>query len=95
MAKRIRPADLPILTETVGGEPLELPTLTETPEEQPSARQFGPEQCRLLAEALFPRLEAMLLEAISSSPDADWQTAMRQVRDALPELIYQTVQKQR
>ena len=93
MAKRIRPADLPILTETVGGEPLELPTLTETFVDQLSALKFGPEQSRQLAEALFPKLEAKLLEAINSTPD--WQAAMQQVRNDLPELIRQSVNKPR
>lgn len=89
MVKRIRPADLPILTETVGGEPLELPMLTERFVEQ--ALDAG--QCRKLAEALFPKLEANLLEAINST--SDWQTAMQQVRHDLPELIRQSANKPR
>jgi hypothetical protein len=95
MVKRIRPADLPILTETVGGEPLELPTLTETFEEQLSTSQLDREQCRHLAEALFPELEAKLLAALNSSPEADWQTAMQQVRLALPDLIRKALQEAR
>ncbi|MBU0621370.1 MAG: hypothetical protein KJ795_05950 [Gammaproteobacteria bacterium] len=89
MAKRIRPDDLPILTETVGGEPLELPTLTETFVEQ----LLDAGQCRKLADVLFPLLEAKLLEAINSTPD--WQTAMRRMRSDLPELIRQSVNKPR
>lgn len=84
MTRRIRPADLPILTETVGGDPLELPTFTGT---------LGTVQSQQLAETLFPLLEAKLLEAINTTPD--WPSAMRQVREALPDLIRQSSRKAR
>lgn len=84
MSRRIRPADLPILTETVGGTPLELPTLTETLEGV---------QSQQLAEELFPLLEDKLLEAINTTPD--WTSAMQQVRAALPALIRQSARKSR
>lgn len=84
MIRRIRPDDLPILTETVGSAPLELPTLTETLEGV---------QSQQLAEDLFPLLEAKLLDAINSTPD--WSTAMQQVRASLPSLIRQSARKVR
>ena len=99
MAKPIRPSDLPILTDTVGGTPLELPTLTETlgglSDVADRPAHLSDAQCRLLAEQLFPRLEAELLDALSSSPNASWETAMRQIRSNLPGLIRDALKKSR
>ncbi len=88
------PELLPVLTETADGTVLELPTLTETVEEHKvPALRFSDEQCRQLAEYLFPRLEETLLNALSASPEANWQTAMQQVRAALPKLILTATQQ--
>ena len=93
MAKSIRTSNLPILTETVDSAPLDLPTLTDTVEEQIAS--LSDTQCRQLAERLFPKLEAKLLEALSSAPEANWQTAMQQVHTALPALIRNALQQPR
>ena len=95
----INPDLLPILTETVDGTPIDLPTLTEAvsahlPAKKP-AFQLSTEQCQQLAERLFPQLEAALRDAIGSRSEARWEKAMQQVRDALPDLISNTVQQPR
>jgi len=91
MAKSRRTSDVPILTETVDSSPLDLPTLTDAIEEHLTTLSAA--ECRRLAEKLFPDLEAALLNAISSTPDSNWDTAMQQVRKALPELIRKAVQE--
>jgi hypothetical protein len=93
MAKSTRSSRLPILTKTVDSVPLDLPTLTEVIEEQIAT--LSDEQCRRLAEQLFPKLETALLEALSNSPQSDWQMAMQQVRNALPALIQNALQEPR
>jgi len=95
----INPDLLPILTEMADGTVLDLPTLTETvgielADKQP-AFPLSDEQCRQLAEQLFPQLEATLRDAIGSRSEARWEKSMQQVRDALPDLIRDTVQKPR
>ncbi len=90
---------LPILTETADGTVLELPMLTETIGGQRAGKKSAPllteEQCRQLAEQLFPQLEATLRDAIGSRSEARWVKSMQQVRAALPDLIRDTVQKPR
>jgi hypothetical protein len=79
---------LPILTETADGSVLDLPILTETVGEDTSpALPLSDTQCQHLAEQLFPRLEATLLNALGASPETTWQSAMQQVRTTLPELL--------
>ncbi|MBI4808610.1 MAG: hypothetical protein HY799_06670 [Nitrosomonadales bacterium] len=86
---------LPILTEKADGTVLDLPTLTDAVNSKTAAgkRPFplNDEQCRQLAEQLFPELEAKLREAIGSRSEARWKKAMQQVRAALPDLISDTV----
>jgi hypothetical protein len=91
MAKSRRTPDVPILTETVDSSPLDLPTLTEAVEEHIAT--LSARECQRLAEKLFPDLEAAILDAISSTPDANWDTAMQQVRKALPKLIRKAAQE--
>jgi hypothetical protein len=97
--RRINPDLLPILTETADGTVLDLPTLTETVDEQHSAAPadalLTDEQCRQLAEQLFPGLEAALRNAIGSRSEARWEKSMQQVRNTLPDLIRDAIQKQR
>ncbi len=90
MAKSKRTAEVPILTEMVDSAPLDLPTLTDAIEEHPTPPSSG--EYQRLAEKLFPDLEAVMLDAISSTPDADWNSAMQLVRKALPELIRKAAQ---
>jgi hypothetical protein len=85
MAKTKRQSELPILTETVDNVPLDLPILTEVIEGQLDL--LSNKQCLQLAESLFPKLETALLNALSSSPETDWQSAMKLVRKELPKLI--------
>jgi len=99
MVRLIHPESLPILTETADGTPIDLPVLRETVEDQlvnsAQALSLSSEQCYKLAEQLLPKIEATLLDAVSSSPDADWQTVMQKVRSHLPSLISQAVEKLR
>jgi hypothetical protein len=91
MKPRIDPDLLPILTETADGTVLDLPTLTETLDSELEAAApslpLTDEQCRQLAEQLFPRLEATLRDAIGSRSEARWAAAMQQVQARLPDLI--------
>ncbi len=91
----INPDLLPILTETVDGTPINLPTLTETVSAHLAAAKpafpLSNEQCQLLAERLFPQLEATLRNAIGSRSEAKWEKAMQQVQAALPDLISDAV----
>ena len=91
MAKSKRTSDVPILTETVDSSPLDLPTLTEAIEEHLAT--LSARECQRLAERLFPNLEAAILDAISSTPDSNWDTAMQQVRKTLPGLIRKAAQE--
>jgi hypothetical protein len=91
MAKSKRTLDVPILTETVDSSPLDLPTLTDAIEEHTTS--LSARECQRLAEKLFPDLESAFLDAISSTPDANWDTAMQQVRKALPKLIRKAAQE--
>lgn len=91
MAKSKRTSDVPILTETVDSSPLDLPTLTDAIEEQLTT--LSAQECQRLAEKLFPDLEAAILDAISSTPDSNWDTAMQQVRKSLPKLIRKAAQE--
>ncbi|OIR04780.1 hypothetical protein GALL_131660 [mine drainage metagenome] len=91
MAKSKRTSDVPILTETVDSSPLDLPTLTDAVEEHIAT--LSAKECQRLAEKLFPDLESAFLDAISSTPDANWDTAMQQVRKALPKLIRKAAQE--
>ncbi|MBI5006175.1 MAG: hypothetical protein HZB95_03520 [Nitrosomonadales bacterium] len=97
--KDINPDLLPILTELADGTVLDLPTLTETVGSKRAVQQpafpLSDEQCRQLAEQLFPQLETALRAAIGSRSEAKWEKAMQQVRTALPDLIRDTVQKPR
>lgn len=99
MPRVILPDSLPILTETADGTPLDLPILMETVEEHltstTNALLLNDKQCHELAEQLLPQIEATLLDAISSSPEADWQSAIQQVRVNLPSLIRQALQELR
>ena len=99
MNSHIKHGLLPILTETADGTVLDLPMLTEAVEEHIAstapAFPLSDEQCQQLAELLFPRLEIALRNAISSRSEARWEKSMQQVRDALPGLIRDTVQKSR
>ncbi|HLP98735.1 MAG TPA: hypothetical protein VK149_09845 [Sideroxyarcus sp.] len=99
MMSRINPDLLPILTETADGSPLDLPLLTEAVEGHivaaAPALPLTEEQCRQLAEQLFPRLEAALREAIGSRSEAKWEKSMQQVRDKLPALIRNAAQESR
>jgi hypothetical protein len=93
----INPDLLPILTETADGKVLDLPTLTETISENPAPAKtvfpLSDEQCRKLAEQLFPQLETKLREAIGSRSEARWEKAMQQIQDVLPDLIHSAIQK--
>lgn len=93
----INPDLLPILTETADGTVLNLPILTEAIEGHVAPQEPGSllsdEQCRQLAEQLFPHLEATLREAIGSRSEARWEKAMQHVRNALPDLIRIGAQK--
>ena len=94
----INPDLLPTLTDTVDGTAIDLPMLTETVGKKLSAPITLPlsdQQCRQLAEQLFPLLEATLRDAIGSRSEARWEKSMQQVRNALPNLIRNTVQKPR
>lgn len=95
----INPDLIPVLTETADGTVLDVPTLTEAVGEQPvkaePAFPLSAEQCGQLAEQLFPQLEATLRAAIGSRSEARWEKSMQQVRNALPDLIHDTVQKPR
>ena len=91
MAKSRRTSDVPILTETVDSSPLDLPTLTDAIEEHITT--LSAKECQRLAEKLFPDLESAFLDAISSTPDANWDAAMQQVRKALPKLIRKAAQE--
>ncbi len=95
----INPDLLPILTELADGSVLELPMLTETvvaaPTEMAPAFLLDEQQCRQLAEELFPELESTLRNAIGSRSEAKWEKAMQQVHEALPELIRNAVQETR
>lgn len=88
---------LPILTETEDGTLIDLPTLTEAVGAHLSNIKpvfpLTDEQCQQLAELLFPRLETTLRDAIGSRSEARWGKSMQQVRNALPGLIRDTVQK--
>lgn len=91
MAKSKRTSDVPILTETVDSSPLDLPTLTDAIEDRLTA--LSAKECQRLAETLFPELETAFLNAISSTPDTNWETAMQQVRSVLPKLIRKAAQE--
>jgi hypothetical protein len=86
MAKPKRPADVPILTETVDSSPLDLPTLTDAVEGHLAS--LSVKECQLIAEKLLPELEQALLNALAASPQSDWDTAMQQVRRELPHLLH-------
>jgi hypothetical protein len=95
MKSHVNPDLIPILTETADGMVLELPMLTEAVEDR-IATPIPPisltdEQCRQLAEQLFPQLETTLRDAIGSRSEARWEKAMQQVRSALPDIIRNTV----
>jgi hypothetical protein len=91
MKPPIDPDLLPILTETADGTMLDLPTLTEMLEDRletaAPALPLTDEQCRRLAEQLFPQLEATLRSAIGFRSETRWAAAMQQVQAMLPELI--------
>jgi hypothetical protein len=92
----INPKTLPILTDTVDGTPIDLPILTEAVENRlgPTvALPLSDQQCRQLAEQLFPGLVVTLHDAIGSRSEARWEKAMQEVGNALPELIRKAVQK--
>ena len=96
MKSPIDPDLLPILTETADGTVLDLPLLTEAVDEHVAAAPLlTEEQCRQLAERLFPGLEARMRAAIGSRSEARWERSMQQIRDALPDLIRDTVQTSR
>ncbi|MFZ2540408.1 MAG: hypothetical protein WAW75_01395 [Gallionella sp.] len=99
MPRDIFPESLPILTETADGTPLDLPILMETVEEPLTttahALLLTDAQCHQLAEQLLPKIEVTLLDAINSSPESDWQSAMQQVRAHLPALIRKVLQELR
>ena len=59
--------------------------------EPPPAALLSDEQCRQLAEQLFPQLEATLRNTIGSRSEAKWGKAMQQVQAALPELIHEAI----
>lgn len=98
-SRTINPDLLPILTETADGSVLDVPMLTEAIDGHLAAAKtelpLSGEQCRQLAELLFPQLEATLRDAIGSRSEARWEKSMQQVRNALPDLIRDAVQKQR
>lgn len=94
------PSDsLPILTETVDGTTIDLPILKETVDKSLNiaalAMQISNAQYHQIAERLLPQVEAILLEAISTSPEADWESAIHQVRSHLPALIRKVIQELR
>ncbi len=95
----INPDLLPILTETVDGTPIELPMLIDAVGAHPTttapAFPLSEDQCRQLAEQIFPRLEITLREAIGSRSEAKWEKAMQQVSSALPDLIRDVAQAPR
>lgn len=91
MAKPKRPTDVPILTDTVDSSPLDLPMLTDAIEGHLSTLSIN--ECQRLAEKLFPALETAFLDALASSPQANWETAMLQVRRELPKLIHKAAQE--
>ena len=97
MKSRIsNPNDIPILTDTVDGTPIDLPMLTEAVEKRlkpPLATTLSDKQCEQLAKQLFPQLEATLRDAIGSRSEAHWEKAMQEVSNALPELIRKATQK--
>lgn len=97
MKQRINHDLIPILTETEDGTLIDLPTLTEEVGAHLSdikpAIPLSDEQCRQLAELLFPRLETALRDAIGSRSEVRWEKSMQQVRAILPDLIRDTVQK--
>ncbi len=90
MAKPKRPTDVPILTDTVDSLPLDLPTLTDAIDE--NLGTLSATECQRLAEKLLPALEAALLNALASTPQSDWDTAMKQVSRELPKLIHKAAQ---
>ncbi|BCK88347.1 hypothetical protein MIZ01_2150 [Sideroxyarcus emersonii] len=98
-SRNINPDLLPILTETADGTVLDVPMLTEAIDGHLAAAAaelpLSDEQCQHLAELLFPRLEATLRDAIGSRSEARWEKSMQQVRNALPDLIRDAVQKRR
>jgi hypothetical protein len=90
MKLHIDPELLPILTETADGTVLDLPVLTEAVEERLTvapAPALMEEQCRQLADQLYPALEILLRDAIGSRSETRWEKSMQQVRGALPDLI--------
>ena len=91
MANPKRPTDVPILTETVDSTPLDLPTLTDAIDENLATLSI--KECERLAEKLLPVLEATLLNALASTPQSDWDTAMNQVGRELPKLIHKAAQE--
>lgn len=97
MPRDIHPESLPILTETVDGTPLDLPILMESVDEHLAITAhtllLTDVQCHQLAEQLLPQIESTLLDAISSSPESDWQTAMQQIKILLPALIRKALQE--
>jgi hypothetical protein len=98
--RTINPDLIPILTETADGTVLDLPTLTETVSKDPAASkaataQLTDEQCRKLAERLFPQLEVTLRASIGTRSEARWEKAMQQVQAELPALIRSSVPKRR
>jgi hypothetical protein len=95
-SRTINPDLLPILTDTVDGTPIDMPTLTQSPDKQLSstaALTLSEQQCKQLAKRLFPDIEAAFLNAINSTPEASWETAMQQVRTVLPKLIRKAAQE--